>query len=307
MGIDLQKMLGKIRANQWTLADIDWNAPGAEKMGPAQRAKFRDFMVDLVWIEQLGARGFAALARQAEDPTLQEIYRLFSIEEQRHANAELALMRRWGMHTGDDIPLPNVNLRIVMRYLDTHGDDLPLSHLAAFISILEFALDGALLKFLLEEVEDPLCHEVFERINADEARHLGVDFHILEVLGAGPRLPIVVDMVKANATPAAALAMATGVIPMFRQVLDSLARMGLDPSRIEEAIDKYEKIGNINAHIARNPAYQLIRRQAHMAVDMDHPYQLLAKTLTRLTAPIPAAWIGPIPAWSRQLTGRPAD
>lgn len=305
MPIDTEKMLEKIRANQWTLADIDWNAPGREKMSASQRKKLRPFMADLVWIEQLGARGFSALAKQAPDDTLRQIYLLFSAEEQRHASAELALMRRWGMLGDDEIPQPNINLRITMRYLDTYGDELPLSHLAAFISILEFALDGALLKFLLEEVKDPLCHTVFEKINSDEARHLGIDFHILEVLGSGPRLPIVIDMVKANATPAAIAALATGVIPMFRQVLESLEGMGLGANRIEEAIDKYEKIGNINAQIARNPAYQMIRRQAHMAVDMNHPYQLLAKTLMKLTAPIPPAWVGPLPSWSEQLNARP--
>jgi hypothetical protein len=34
--------------------------------------------------------------------------------------------------------------------------------------MLEVALDGALLKFLLDEVDDPVCHQVFEKINNDE-------------------------------------------------------------------------------------------------------------------------------------------
>ncbi len=37
--------------------------------------------------------------------------------------------------------------------------------------MLEVALDGALLKFLLDEVDDPVCHQVFEKINNDESRH----------------------------------------------------------------------------------------------------------------------------------------
>ena len=49
--------------------------------------------------------------------------------------------------------------------------------------MLEVALDGALVKFLLDEVADPLCHEVFDKINSDESRHLAVDFHVLELLG----------------------------------------------------------------------------------------------------------------------------
>ena len=51
-------------------------------------------MSDLMWIEHVGARGFAAMARKAEDPVLKEMYTYFHAEEQRHANAEMALMRR---------------------------------------------------------------------------------------------------------------------------------------------------------------------------------------------------------------------
>ena len=46
-------------------------------------------------------------------------------------------------------------------------------------------LDGSLCKFLLEKVQDPVCHAAFEKINGDEARHLGVDFHVLDMLGHG--------------------------------------------------------------------------------------------------------------------------
>ena len=32
--IDLDKMLAKIKSTQWSLADIDWDAPGAEQITP---------------------------------------------------------------------------------------------------------------------------------------------------------------------------------------------------------------------------------------------------------------------------------
>ncbi len=55
--------------------------------------------------------------------------------------------------------------------------------LGTVIPMLEVALDGALLKFLLEEVNDPVCHQVFEKINNDESRHLAVDFEVLDMIG----------------------------------------------------------------------------------------------------------------------------
>jgi hypothetical protein len=178
MSLDLDKMLTRIKDRQWALADFEWDAPGANRVSLEQRPSLAAFMADLVWIEQVGARGFAALSRQAPDPVLAEIYRWFHAEEQRHANAELALMRRWGM-LDDGVPEPNNNIRLVIRWLDRFGDDLPMGVLGSVIPLLEVALDGALVKFLLDEVHDPLCHDVFERINSDESRHLAVDFHVL--------------------------------------------------------------------------------------------------------------------------------
>ena len=53
--------------------------------------------------------------------------------------------------------------------------------------MLEVALDGALLKFLLDEVHDPVCHQVFEKINNDESRHIAVDFDVLNMIGNATR------------------------------------------------------------------------------------------------------------------------
>ena len=99
MAIDMDVMLAKIKDRQWALADIDWDAPGAEFITDEQRPQLKAFMADLCWIENIGARGFAALAKKAPTPTIAEIYWYFHAEEQRHANAELALMKRWGCST----------------------------------------------------------------------------------------------------------------------------------------------------------------------------------------------------------------
>ena len=152
MAIDMDAMLVKIKDRQWALADIDWDAPGAEFISDEQRPQLKAFMADLCWIENIGARGFAALAKKAPTPTIAEIYRYFHAEEQRHANAELALMKRWGMLEDGEVPEPNVNIRLAIDWLDRWADDMPLSLLGTVIPMLEVALDGALLKFLLDEV-----------------------------------------------------------------------------------------------------------------------------------------------------------
>ena len=59
MAIDMDAMLAKIKDRQWALADIDWDAPGAETISDEFRPKLKAFMADLCWIENVGARGFA--------------------------------------------------------------------------------------------------------------------------------------------------------------------------------------------------------------------------------------------------------
>lgn len=69
MAIDMEVMLAKIKDRQWALADIDWDAPGADMISDEQRPQLKAFMADLCWIENIGARGFAALAKKAPTPT----------------------------------------------------------------------------------------------------------------------------------------------------------------------------------------------------------------------------------------------
>src|ERR1700716_2414111 len=156
MAIDMDAMLAKIKDRQWALADIDWDARGAETISDEFRPKLKAFMADLCWIENIGARGFAAMAKKAPTETLREIYRYFHAEEQKHANAELALMRRWGMLDGDEIPQPNINVKLVIDFLDKYSDDMSLSFLGTVIPMLEVALDGALIKFIMDEIDDPV-------------------------------------------------------------------------------------------------------------------------------------------------------
>ncbi|MEE4252239.1 MAG: ferritin-like domain-containing protein, partial [Alcanivoracaceae bacterium] len=162
--IDLERMLDKVKSSQWALADIDWEAPGAELISAEQWPKLRDFMIDLVWIEHVGARGFAAMAKGAPNETLRQLYTYFCAEEQRHANAEMALMKRWGMLEGDKLPEPNNNIRLAVAWMQSNADDMPYHVMGTVIPALEVALDGALCQFLLDSVDDPVCHEVFARI-----------------------------------------------------------------------------------------------------------------------------------------------
>jgi hypothetical protein len=305
VAIDMETMLAKIKDRQWALADIDWDATGAETIRPEFRPKLKAFMADLCWIENIGARGFAALAKKAPDPTIAEIYRYFHAEEQRHANAELALMKRWGMLEEGEIPKPNVNIRLAIEWLDTFADDMPLSVLGTVIPMLEVALDGALLKFLLDTVEDPVCHQVFEKINNDESRHIAVDFEVLEIIGNATARRLAIELVGRFASPGLILGMLM-YVPLLSRVRNEMAGMGMEPERLFNAVNRFKQLGERGERTPRVPTYKLLNRHATWVVNPRHPYQLLANSMVWLSDFYPKPLLRPMPSWSRELTHEPA-
>ena len=304
--IDLEKMLSKVKASQWALADIDWDAPGADRITAEQWPKLKAFMADLMWIEHVGARGFAAMAKKAPNDTLKEIYTYFHAEEQRHANAEMALMKRWGMLDGDNIPEPNKNLKLVIQWLDRYSDDMPLEVLGSVIPMLEIALDGALCTFLLETVDDPVCHQAFAKINDDESRHLGVGFHVLEMQGHGPLYLKTLKALGTIADPRLILGVAS-YVPLLNRMRDNIIEMGLGEERLYAAMRKFERIGGRTQEGRNNPWYQIISRHGRMVVNRrNRMYHAPVDAMVKITDRMPE-WVMPsrVPTWVKGITYKP--
>lgn len=302
--MDMDEMLAKIKDRQWALADIDWDAPGVETITEEFKPKLKAFMADLCWIENVGARGFAAMAKKAPNDTIAEIYRYFHAEEQRHANAELALMKRWGMLEDGEVPEPSVNIRMAIEWLDTYADDMPLSVLGTVIPMLEVALDGALLKFLLEEVHDPVCHQVFEKINNDESRHIAVDFAVLDMIGHAKARKLAIDFVANVASPGLIIG-ALMYVPLLNRMRNNLVGMGLQPEKLYRAMERFEKLGRRGEYTHRVPLFQVLRVHAAMVVDPKHPYHLVANSMVWASEMYPKALFRPIPTWFKELTHEP--
>ena len=288
------------------LADIDWDAPGADRITAEQWPKLKAFMADLMWIEHVGARGFAAMAKKAPNDTLKEIYTYFHAEEQRHANAEMALMKRWGMLDGENIPEPNKNLKLVIQWLDRYSDDMPLEVLGSVIPMLEIALDGALCTFLLETVDDPVCHQAFAKINDDESRHLGVGFHVLEMQGHGPVYLKTLKALGTIADPRLILGVAS-YVPLLNRMRDNIIEMGLGEERLYAAMKKFERIGGRTQEGRNNPWYQIISRHGRMVVNRrNRMYHAPVDAMVKLTDRVPE-WVMPsrVPTWVKGITYKP--
>ena len=304
MAMDLDEMLQRIKDKQWALADIDWDAAGAELIEPELWAKLKPFMTDLMWIENVGARGFAALARKAPTPTLKSIYEHFHAEEQKHANAELALMRRWGMLENDEVPPPSVNVQLVITWLDKFSDGMSLSILGTVIPMLEVALDGALIKFITDEVKDPVAQEVFKRINSDESRHLAVDFEVMDILGHADMRKLVVDFVGSWMNPALVVG-TLSYFPLLNKMRDNIVAMGVNEERLYQAMRRFQSVGERSAFARRVPMYRFISWHAKKVIDRTSKYHWLADSLVVVTGAIPMPLVKYTPTWSDELTYEP--
>jgi hypothetical protein len=306
--IDLDKMLVKIKSTQWALSDIDWDAPGADKITPEQWPKLRDFMADLMWIEHVGARGFAAMAKSAPTDTLREIYTYFHAEEQRHANAEMALMKRWGMLEDESqMPEPSANLRLGIEWLDKYADKMPFYVLGAVIPMLEIALDGALCKFLLDTVHDPVCHQAFEKINDDEARHLGVGFSVMELSGYNKSFIQVTKMVMPLVDPRLLLGIAV-YLPLLNKMRDNIIKLGLPEKKLYDVMKKFGQIGGRTPEGRRNPWFRIIHWHSLVVMDRSKRwYHRPVDAVVRMIDRIPKKRLPTVPRWVFELTWKPRD
>jgi hypothetical protein len=302
---DFDDMLAKIKDRQWALADIDWDEPGAETISPELHAKLKPFMADLMWIENVGARGFAAMAKKAPTETLKDIYRHFHAEEQKHANAELALMKRWGMLDGDKIPEPNINVKLVIDFLDKYADGMSLSFLGTVIPMLEVALDGALIKFITDEVPDPVAQEVFRKINSDESRHLATDYAVMDLLGHATVRKLMIDLVGGWLNPSLMIGIFS-YVPLLNKMRDNIVVMGVDEEKLYGAMRKYRSVGERSKFASRLPMYQIVKYHGSMVINRNHPYHLFADALVKLTARIPERLLRAEPSWAKEMTYEPA-
>ena len=299
--MDLDNMLQKIKDKQWALVDIDWDAPGAELIDDELWAKLKPFMTDLMWIENVGARGFAALAKKAPTPTLKSIYEHFHAEEQKHANAELALMRRWGMLENDEIPAPSVNVQLVITWLDKFSDGMSLSILGTVIPMLEVALDGALIKFITDEVKDPVDQEVFKRINSDESRHLAVDFEVMDILGHATARKLAVEFVGSWMNPALLIG-TLSYFPLLNKMRDNIVDMGVDEEKLYQAMRRFRSVGERSEFVYRVPMYRFISWHSKKVIDRTSKYHWLADSLVKVTGVIPMPLVRYTPTWTEELT-----
>ena len=258
--LDLDSMLQKCRRLQWSTKDLDWEAPGKDAVSAEQARALAGFMQDLYWIESTAAIVFNAMADQTKEPRLHDIFTSFAVDEQRHADAELLLMRRWGIVAKNEVPAPNSNTRNLITSLERVAHRVHPAVYSAIIPFTELVLDGALVKHLDSTIQDPLCAEVFRRINADEARHLAVDFYMLERYGGQDPRRTRASTLLAGAHPLVLYALLLGYLPMLARGRPNILRIGLTDAQVHACIRRYIALGKESPQAARHPTYAIFRQ-----------------------------------------------
>ncbi len=184
MDLDLDHMLTQVRKGQWSVEDFDWRMPlaGAERLSARDRREAGVALLFTAGLERQAARIFRLASHFAEDERVREIYRLFHDDERRHAEAEIRLAHRYGAEWND---LPKV-ARTIFKQISAELDrnDRGIHEFsAATIVLFELALDGILIPTLKDMAKDPVQEAVFRRIDQDEARHLAMDYWLLDARG----------------------------------------------------------------------------------------------------------------------------
>ena len=259
--MDLARMKAKCDRLQWSLDDIDWDGPG--KLPPEEAKRLEGFLGDVVWIEYIAQPIFQAMAKNVTDPVLRAIYESFAEDERRHAEAEMEVMHRWGLLKRGTMPSPNINIRVLFDQLSKHSHELHPSILSSIIPVLELVLDGALIRYLSEAVDDPVFHQAFDLINRDESRHLAIDYHVLAQCGSDASMGWHARNIStAVINPHILLALTFGLMPLLARAWDNLEHMGMDLNLVKKMLRRYVDLGDSDKGVARNPCYRVVRRYA---------------------------------------------
>jgi hypothetical protein len=278
MDLDLDRVLANTRAGQWSVDDFDWSRPleGADHLGRRERREAGLALAFTAGLERQAARVFGLCATYADDPRAREIYRLFARDEDRHAAAELALARRYGV-TWDDQP---ITVRWMFRTLA--GNFEPPTRgvhelSAASILLFELALDSILIPALKQRVADPLQAEVFRRIDLDESRHLAMDYWLLDRKGAEAGGRTLRELLEAEQGRAPLPARLAGKLRLWRAMaallvgfatngltIRSLRRELTDPAKIRRYLKRVSQVPNKAPRALDAPAYRMGLRGQQM-------------------------------------------
>ncbi len=187
--INLDALLEASIKGQWSLHDFDWSQPVRDSIARTsrQRRTLGRLLLMTAGFERLGVDAFMIHAKYTDNEKAKAVFQLIALDEQRHADAEVELAGRLGMGWKDLPRSVRFMFKLFARDSRRMGRGAAGKLLHEFgasgIPVAELALDTLLLPALKKMSDDPLLTEAFKLIDRDEARHIAMDYWLLEEKG----------------------------------------------------------------------------------------------------------------------------
>ncbi len=287
--MDLERMLRLCRSQQWRISDLDWSVP-PRRFGREDEIAVVQYFTDMAGIELLAASLFEVQRDATDDPTLRAIFASFVRDERRHARVAARLARHYDVH-GYRQYTRNTHLRRFRpRFVELVRRVAPgVANL--YITTGELLLDIALLRSLGDFVDDPMSRQAMRLINRDEARHIAVDYRMVEhyaseeFLAQAREPQSLVDEARAGL---AILRFMLSARPFFKDVFFApLERVDPGGERMLAAFKRIQLLGE-KPSIGRHPFSRFLRGLQRV---YDHPWggPLLGSLIQRLIGLDPRA------------------
>jgi hypothetical protein len=164
-------LLKNVEAHQWSLSDLDLDAPGPKLARPMVR-----LLNHIIYIEEIAARNFKFLREAAADPRVKRLYALFEDEEHRHAEG----LRKILLARGGWLERPGLGNALVLAQQPSLDPTSDADAILVAVSnpVFETFLDAGTIPFLRghPDLQSPAFDELVRRICKDEAAHIGLNW-----------------------------------------------------------------------------------------------------------------------------------
>ncbi len=181
---DVKNILKLAKRSTWSVDDFEWDEPLSKDLDKRSKELLGMAFLYISGIERLGASVFRIHSKNVNDEDAAELFELFAQDEERHADAELAMAKRLG-YEWKDLPW---TARRSFKLLQKDLESLLEKEIGRWIhnvncsSIMffEFGLDSVVLPVLKDMTNDKLQKKVWAKIDKDESRHLAMDYWLIE-------------------------------------------------------------------------------------------------------------------------------
>lgn len=258
--IDLESLLEKSHAGQWSVADFDWETPLPPGLPISERKRrlLGRVLLFTAGVERLGAYAFQVNAKNSTHPTVRELFEVIAQDEFRHAEAETLLARRLGVEWKELPWLTRRAFKVLSRDLrKLKGARSRIFHeiVGTQIILFELALDSLWSPTVREMIDDPFQNEIIRMINRDESRHLAMDYWLLERKGlSNDQMSLNVLRILAN-LPLRLSSAALGAIA-FLGFFWSIRNLEIAPERFDDYWIRVQEIVDKSPHARRFPPHR---------------------------------------------------